>query len=131
MAPGSGVRGWWTQIHHRSDAGYNGSKCAQSLLATLPIEGRFVVDTPFVFDFWLAGRETVLVADRLNDYPTGTYAYDFLVVGREGLDKNCPEKYRGVFVRSLGERDNPLSCYAEIYRSPDAEPRPDRSPEEP
>ncbi len=126
MGPGSGARGWLTHITRWSDPDYNGRRFARSLLSALPQEGRFVVDTPYVFDFWLSGRDTVLVADPLNDYPTGDYPYDFLVVGREGLDKNCPTRYGGEFVRSVGRRQDPLSCYAEIYRSPDALPRRNR-----
>jgi hypothetical protein len=131
MVPGSGLRGWMTQVSHWSSPEYNGPRFAQTLLAVLPSQGRFVVDTSYVFDFWLAGRDAVLVADPLNDYPTETFAYDFLVVGREGLDKQCPERYRGIFVRSVGRRDNPLSCYAEIYRSPDSKPQGVRYAREP
>jgi len=118
MAPGSGLRGWWTEVSHWSDTDYNGRRFARELLTSLPAEGRFVVDTTYVFDFWLAGRDTILVADGLNPYPTEAYPYDFLVVGRDGLEKNCPAQYGGVLVRSVGRREEPLSCYAEIYQSP-------------
>jgi hypothetical protein len=131
MVPGSGLRGWMTQVSHWSSPEYNGPRFAQTLLAGLPSRGRFVVDTSYVFDFWLSGRDAVLVADPLNDYPTESFAYDFLVVGREGLDKQCPEKYRGIFVRSVGRRDNPLSCYAEIYRSRDTRPQGEHDAREP
>jgi hypothetical protein len=118
MLPGSGARGWLIQVRHWSEVDYDGPRFSQSLLATLPADGHFVVDTPYVFDFWLAGRDTILVADPFNEYPTENYAYDFLIVGRNGLDKKYPQEYRGIFVRAVGQRDNLLSCYAEIYRSP-------------
>lgn len=118
MAPGAGSRAWWVQVRHWSNPNYNGPRFAQQLLAELPREGQFVVDTQYVFDVWLSGRKTVLDADALNYYLVEDYPYDFLVAGREGLDKRSPERYRGVFVRSFGARDDPFGCYAEVYRAP-------------
>jgi hypothetical protein len=118
MAPGAGARAWWAQVSHWSEPDYNGPKFARRMLEALPRDGRYVVDTQYVFDVWLSGRKTVLAADVLNDYPVEDFPYDVMVVGREGLDKRSPERYGGIFVRSFGERDNLFACYAEVYRSP-------------
>lgn len=118
MLPGAGLRAWWVHVRHGRDPLYNGAKFTRQMLDDLPAEGRFVVDTQYVFDVWLSGRETVLNADPLNPHSEADLPYDVLIAGREGLDKRSPERYRGVFVRSFGVRDDPFACYAEVYRAP-------------
>lgn len=118
MLPGAGLRAWWVHVRHSRDPLYNGPRFVTQMLDDLPQEGRFVVDTQYVFDVWLSGRETVLNADPLNPHSEAELPYDLLIAGREGLDKRSPERYRGVFVRSYGRSDDPFACYAEVYRAP-------------
>jgi hypothetical protein len=130
MLPGAGLRTWWVHVRHGRDALYNGPRFARQMLDDLPPDGRFVVDTQYVFDVWLSGRETVLNADPLNPHVEADLPYDLLIAGREGLDKRSPERYRGVFVRSFGVREDPFACYAEIYRAPSARDIREQAPDD-
>jgi len=115
FVPQSGIRLWWAQIRPWPDSRYDGPRFVQELIAALPAEGRYVVEPAFVFDFWLAGRD-VIVRVEPRDYLIDQYEYDWLVVSRDGLEKSIPSKLNGEFVRSFGPEDDPLACYAEVYR---------------
>jgi hypothetical protein len=115
FVPQSGIRLWWAQVRPQPDARYDGPRFAKEMIAALPAEGRYVVEPAFVFDFWLAGRD-VIVRVEPRDYLIEQYEYDWLVVGRDGLEKSIPSKLNGEFVRSFGPEDDPLACYAEVYR---------------
>jgi hypothetical protein len=123
--PGAGLRMWWLHVRPAPDARYDGPAFLRAMLAELPAEGHFVAEFPFVMDFWLSGRDVITRADK-RDYLIDEFDYDYLVVGRDGLAKGIPEQLKGRLVRSFGMRDDPLSCYAEVY-----EPLKRRRPESP
>jgi hypothetical protein len=115
FVPQSGIRLWWAQIRPQPDSRYDGPRFVKEMIEALPAEGRYVVEPAFVFDFWLAGRD-VIVRVEPRDYLIDQYEYDWLVVDRDGLEKSIPSKLNGEFVRSFGTEDDPLACYAEVYR---------------
>ncbi len=115
FVPQSGIRLWWAQVRPQPDARYDGPRFVREMIAALPAEGRYVVEPAFVFDFWLAGRD-VIVRVEPRDYLIEQYEYDWLVVSRDGLEKSIPSKLNGEFIRSFGPEDDPLACYAEVYR---------------
>lgn len=115
FVPQSGIRLWWAQVRPWPDSRYDGPRFTREMIAALPAEGRYVVEPAFVFDFWLAGRD-VIVRVEPRDYLIDQYDYDWLVVSRDGLEKSIPSKLNGKFLRSFGPEDDPLACYAEVYR---------------
>ena len=121
FVPESGLRMWWRHVRNDPEARYDGPEFTRRMLAELPTEGRFVVEPAFVFDVWNAGRDAIERVEE-QDYLIDRYEYDWLLVSRDGLEKQIPERLAGRLVRSFGERDDPLACYAELYEP--AAPRP-------
>jgi hypothetical protein len=113
--PQSGLRLWWNQVRPSIDDRYDGPRFAKRVISELPETGRYLVEPAFVFDFWLAGRDVQLRTSP-NDYGGKAQAFDWLVVSRDGLDKRIPETLNARFVKAFGDKDDPLACYAEIYR---------------
>ncbi len=119
FVPESGLRMWWHHVRFDSQGRYDGREFTRRMLADLPREGRFVVEPAFIFDVWNSGRDAIERVDE-QDYLIDRYDYDWLLVSRDGLDKQIPRRLSGRLVRTFGDRDDPLACYAELYEPADA-----------
>ncbi|QDT54124.1 hypothetical protein Pan44_21510 [Caulifigura coniformis] len=115
LIPESGLRTWWKQVVPTADARYDGPEFARRVVAELPSEGAYLADPEFVFELWLAGKNVTLRANPY-DFQVERQPYDWLVVSRDGLRKEIPKQLEGELVRSFGPKDDPLACYAEVYR---------------
>lgn len=115
FAPHSGITMWWKLVRPQADARYDAPRFVAEMLRELPEDGRFAVDTAYILEVWLSGRDAAL-QEETEITPDRTYDYDWLLMSRNGLQKSLPEKMHGEFFRSFGDRDDPLSCYAELYR---------------
>lgn len=118
--PQAGLRTWWKQIVPTEDDRYNGPEFTRRLIAGTPAEGRLLVESAFIFDFWLAGRDVTVRTDG-REFMVPGQPYDWLVQSRDGLRKNIPQKLDAELVQSFGQKDDPLACYAELHR-PRSEP---------
>jgi hypothetical protein len=125
LLPQSGLRLWLKQIVPAEDDRYHGPRFTQRLIAALPTQGRFLVEPDFVFDVWLTGRNVGL-RETPDQFQVERLAYDWLVVGRDAISKEIPKRLDGELVRSLGSKDDPFACYAEVYR-PQAIAEPSRN----
>jgi len=115
LVPEAGLRTWWKQVVPTADARYDGPEFARRLIAKLPAEGEYLADPEFVFELWLAGKNVTLRANPF-DFQLERQPYDWLVISRDGLRKEIPKLLEGELVRSFGPKDDPLACYAEVYR---------------
>lgn len=124
LAPGGGLRWWLWCLEHRKEGNHRHREFAAQLIESLPSDAAFLVDRSYVFDFYLAGRNTTLITHDPN-FSATLHPYDLLVVSRFGLDYGLPFRAGGRFVRSFGMKEELFSCYAEVHESPDgaAEPR--------
>ena len=117
MAPGSGLRVWATHARLWSDQDYNAPAFAEAMLRQLPGDAEYLVDVSYVLNFYLAGRQTVLALNIETYFAAAGQRYDYLVVSRTGIEQDLPQQLAGQWVRSYGNRDDPLACYAEVYRA--------------
>lgn len=132
MLPGAGLRATLTYLRHWSDLSYNSPRFVRSVLEDLPEEGRFLVDPAYVFDVYLEGRRTILATTNPFYFDASGMPYDYLIAGRYDLERDIPDELDGVYLRSYGQREDLLACYAEVYRFPESPPpRPAASPREP
>jgi hypothetical protein len=115
MAPGSGVRAWWTYVRHGTHPDYNRTLFVEQLLKELPPEAAYIVDPGYVFDFYLAGRETTLGVNEPFYFLAEGRAYDYYVASRYGLNNNIPHALGGRRIATYGRKDNLMANYAEIY----------------
>lgn len=113
--PGAGLTMWWKLVRPDPEHRYHAPDFIAHLLQQLPAEGRFAVDTPFVLEMWLSGRDARL-HEEMEIRPGQGYDYDWLLMGRNGLSKQHPQLMGGEYVQSFGDGTDPLACYAELYR---------------
>jgi 4-amino-4-deoxy-L-arabinose transferase-like glycosyltransferase len=115
LAPGSGARAWLTYVRHGGQADYNRSKFVEQLLKDLPPDAKFIVDPAYVFDFYLAGRDTTLGVNAPFYFLAEGRPYDYYVASRYGLKNQIPAALGGRRIAVHGRPDDPLANYAEIY----------------
>jgi 4-amino-4-deoxy-L-arabinose transferase-like glycosyltransferase len=118
LLPGCGIRTWLAHVQHWNDINYNAPAFARQMLADLPADAHYTVDTQFALDFYVAGRRTLLAQTMAIYFSSEKYPYDYLVVSRYGLDTGIAGRMHGELVRTYGNRDDLFACYAEIYRPP-------------
>ncbi|NUQ62828.1 MAG: glycosyltransferase family 39 protein [Pirellulales bacterium] len=129
MVPGSGIRTWVAHLEHWSDINYNAPRFADRMFRDLPRDARLTVDPAYVLDAFLDGRKTTLGVTEWFFFRSMDFPYDYLIVGRRGIDKHVAEQLNGEFIRAYGDRDDIFACYAELYqpkRAAGAEARYDR-----
>ncbi len=117
MLPGSGIQAWIAHVQHWDDPSYDARKFTRLLLDEVPADARVVVDGAYVLPFYLDRRTVILAGSYDLRVPDDYLPYDYFVAGRESIAKGFPEKLGGRFVKSLGNRDDLFSCYAELYVS--------------
>ena len=71
-----------------------------------------------IFDFHRAGRSCVLALNFKFFFDVTEFDYDQLVAGPTSRRDGVPPAMEGVFVRSIGDEDDPFACYAELYAAP-------------
>lgn len=116
MLPGAGVRAWWAYVRHWDDVEYNAPAFARRIMADLPADARYTVDRQFVLDFIVAGRRTLSAENHPFYFSAAAFPYDYLVVGRSGLDPETAKAMNGELIGTYGDREDIFACYAEIYR---------------
>lgn len=96
------------------------------MLNDLPADARYIVDPGYVFDFYLAGRRTILAVVFEFYFDAEEFPYDYLVAGPYSFDNQIPDRLDGRLIRTYGDAEDPFACYAEIYRPviQDAGPEP-------
>jgi hypothetical protein len=117
MAPGSGVRAWWTYVRRGAQPDYNRTRFVEQLLKDLPPEATYIVDPAYVFDFYLAGRKTTLGVNVPFYFLAEGRAYDYYVASRYGLNNQIPQALDGRRIATYGRQDDPMANYAEIFIS--------------
>ena len=120
--PQSGLRMWQRHVFPDPEGRYDGREFLSRLMNEIPRGGRYVVEPAFVFDVWLSGRDAIARLEE-QDYLVDHYRYDWLLVSRDGLDKSIPKRLHGRLVRTFGDKDDLLACYAELYEPADDEYR--------
>jgi hypothetical protein len=115
FVPQSGARMWLAYAKDHSSTRYNGPRFTQEMIDALPIEGRYIVDQMFVFDFWLAGRDVIVLADP-NQFLDKQLDYDWLVASREAVERGMPERLHARPDRIFGPKNDELACYAELFQ---------------
>jgi hypothetical protein len=123
LIPGSGLRTTWVHLRHWNDLNYNAPKFAQSLIADLPPDAKFTVDTQFALDFVAAGRRAILAETLPAFIRAEQFPYDYLIISRRGLETGISERMCSEEIRAVGIADDPFACFAEIHQ-PASQPCP-------
>lgn len=113
--PGSGLRAWKEHYAHWSDPNYDARRIAQRMLRDLPADAAYLVDVSYVLDFYLAGRSTTLALNIDPYFRAAGRHYDYLIVGRTGLEQKLPRDLDGHLLRRYGLATDTLAAYAEVY----------------
>jgi hypothetical protein len=115
LIPGSSVRILVAMVEHWGDPNYSEPAFARLLLNRIPESARCTVDGEFVLDFLVAGRPTLGIPTEVEYFDAENYPYDYLVVSRYSQRFGVGEAYCGRFQESLGIREEPFACYAELF----------------
>ncbi len=115
FVPGSGIRTCMTYLQNWDSLNHDSAQFSEMLITELPVDAKFTVDTAFVLDFYLAGRDTVLAKNEEFFFESDEQPYDYLVVGRFGIHAEIPKSQNGRLLKTFGDQDDIFSCYAEIY----------------
>lgn len=118
MLPGAGLRTWIAHVRHWNDVNYDSRRFTQRLLAETPAEGTYLVGPAYVFDFYLAGRETVLALDFPFFFEVRDVRYDYLIADPSAIRDRVPEAVDAEFLRAFGDPDDLFACYARFYQAP-------------
>jgi len=118
MAPGSGVRTWLAHLRHWSEVEYCSPRFVSSLLQQLPQEGLYLVDRAYVFDFYIAGRRTLVANNTQTFLKTEGSSYSYLIAGPCSLQSHVPQQLGAVHMRTFGNRQDLFACFAEVYVPP-------------
>lgn len=116
LIPGSGLRTLAVHLSHLGDVNYNSPRFAKELIAELPSDKLYAVDTQFVLDFVAADRRTILAATVPFYFRAQDYDYDYLIVSRTGERSQVAAEMNGEQIGERGLKDDIWACYAEIYR---------------
>ncbi len=114
--PGCGLRTLVVYWQHRHDVRYNAPRFAQELMRSIPPDARCSVDAQFLLDFYVSGRPTLNLQSMPKYFLTQQHPYDYMIVSRFGVAERTAELADGELLQTLGIRDDPFACYAEIYR---------------
>jgi len=115
FVPQSGARMWLAYAKDHSSTRYNGPRFTREMIDALPIDGRYVVDQMFVFDFWLAGRDVIVLAEP-SQFLDEQRDYDWLVASRDAVERGMPKRWHARRDRAIGPKDDELACYAELFQ---------------
>jgi 4-amino-4-deoxy-L-arabinose transferase-like glycosyltransferase len=126
MAPGSGIRTTLAHLQHWNDINYNAPRFVKKIIASLPADARFTVDTQFGLDFVVSGRKTTLGQTLPLYFRAEQFPYDYLIVSRYGKTIDIADDLCGELIRTEGNFEDIFACYAEIYR-PSPQPCPEMS----
>ncbi len=118
LSPGAGLRTVAAHLQHWHDMPYNAPRFTQELLRITPAAGRQVVDPAYVFDFYRAGRNTLLACTLPFYFDVSGEQYDLLVAGPLSIRDGVPAALEGVFQQAVGDPQDLFACYAEIYTAP-------------
>ena len=124
LLPGSGVRTLAAHLRHWSDINYDAPRFTRQLIAQTDPDDQLVVDPAWIFDFHRAGRSSVLALNFKFFFDVTEFDYDQLVAGPTSRRDGVAPAMEAVFARSIGDREEPFACYAELYSAP-----PHRRPE--
>lgn len=122
---GSGARTLLVYYQHWGDVRYHGGRFIASVLAELPSEGKFMVDTGYVFDVYLSGRDTIMCQSKEQFWPDESLDVQFWMITQEGIDGDWVRDYDADYWKSLGARDEPQRCFLEMYRARLVSPSPE------
>ncbi|MBI1349036.1 phospholipid carrier-dependent glycosyltransferase [bacterium] len=120
MVPGSGVRTTWVYLSHWHELNYHAPTFTRMLMEETPKEGVVIVDPGYVFDFYRAGYDARLALIFDFFYNVEGVPYEYVVGGPYSIRDRVPDAVKAVQLREFGDRSNPFTCYARLYRSPDA-----------
>jgi 4-amino-4-deoxy-L-arabinose transferase-like glycosyltransferase len=116
MVPGAGVQTLVAHARHWDNPHYDGRRFAEQLLADVPSDQMAAVDGYFTLYFWLAGKPVVDAIVIPLYFDVRTTPFEYLILGRVGLEQVKPHIDGIEFVRSYGDQADPFSHYAELYR---------------
>ncbi|OYW16885.1 MAG: hypothetical protein B7Z55_13645, partial [Planctomycetales bacterium 12-60-4] len=114
--PGCGLRTLLVHWRHRDEVAYNAPRFARALMQEIPADARCSVDAQFLLDFYVSGRPTLNLQSMPKYFVTQDHPYDYMIVSRFGIAEGTAKLADGELIRTVGIRDDPFACYAEIYR---------------
>lgn len=117
MVPGAGLRSAWLYLANWRDPSLHGRTFIAGALEELPREGIFYADLSYVFDVYLSGRTTRLALEKRRYWGDGELDYDYLILSWEGEDADWASQYDADFVKRIGNRQYPQSCFVDLYQS--------------
>ncbi len=120
LLPGAGLRTILTHLRHWNNSDYNVHLLTNKIVNDIPPDALIAVDKAYVLDFHLAGRRVMdaLVApeNRLPMYDFRDRSFDYVVFSARSARDVRPLMDNLALVKTYGNRDDPMACYAELYR---------------
>jgi len=116
MLPGAGLQTLIAHLRNWDNPHYDADRFARQLMADVPAQRVAAVDGYYALYFWLAGRPVVDAIVIPLYFDVRTTRFDYLILGRIGLEQVKPHVESIEFIRSYGDRSDPFSHYAELYR---------------
>jgi 4-amino-4-deoxy-L-arabinose transferase-like glycosyltransferase len=116
LAPGAGLRVWLEHLRHAHVPSYDTRQFCRTISRDIPIGATLAVDRPYVFEFHLLRPPVLEAIVEPFFFDVRACKYDYVVMGRVGLNQ-APSALEGMdFVRAYGDAADPFSNYAELYR---------------
>ena len=120
LLPGAGLRATWTYIVRWDDTNYASRHFVRQILVEVPDEATVAVGREFALDAYGSGRDIILACRHPMYFDSTEFPTDFLIIGRRDHEEQMIEGYESAGYRpqrlkSFGNPDDPLSCYAELW----------------
>jgi hypothetical protein len=124
LIPGCGLRTLIAHLRHWDDPNYNSPKFIATLVENVTPDEMIAVDPAYVFEFWLRHPKTLLALEYEPFFRISQHRFDRMVTGEFAERDEVPQAVRAVFLKTIGEPNDPFACFAKIYSSQQATPAP-------
>jgi len=118
LALGSGVRPFWVYLTRWGEVDYNRTAFCRQLAERFPKDAKLIVASDYVFEFEALGRKPVN-ASLLGMYQdVSGLDFDYWIASRSNTLEELPQSLGCEKLYSLGNCDDSLSCYVDVYAAP-------------
>ena len=115
LVPGSGVKSSLTYWIHWGDPRFHAGNFIHNVLKDFPVDGLYLADSPYVFDIYLSGRETLLCQQRELFWGENPISYRYILAAGEAVQDDWPRQYDSEFRETIGLREMPQDCFVNVY----------------
>lgn len=118
LAPGSGVRPFWVYLSRYGEVDYNRTAFCRQLAERFPKDAKLIVASDYVFEFEALGRKPVNASLQAMYQNVSGLDFDYWIASRSNTLEELPQSLGCEKLYSLGNWDDSLSCYVDVYAAP-------------